>query len=227
MTSATEFEEAYAAAFARYLASPGEDALAAAYDLGRSAVKQRLGVLDLASVHHDTLAAHAEAGDAALPAMVRAGGEFFLEALSAFEMVQRVLREAREAAAVERRQAVVMRRLSGFLADASIALDASRSLGEILQLVAEHAREVLHADGCVARLTTDDATLAEASAGGDTRPAQSRLAAPLTALDGRASGRIEVFAARPGEFSGLDEAILVQLAQMASAAVERAQLYRH
>ena len=52
------------------------------------------------------------------------------------------------------------------------------------------------------------------------------IAAALTALDGRHLGLIQAFDKQTGDFTELDEAILVQLAQMASAAVERAQLYR-
>ena len=37
---------------------------------------------------------------------------------------------------------------------------------------------------------------------------------------------MQLFDKQDGEFTELDEAVLVQLAQMASAAVERAQLYR-
>jgi GAF domain-containing protein len=37
---------------------------------------------------------------------------------------------------------------------------------------------------------------------------------------------IQLFDKRDADFSELDEAVLVQLAQMAAAAVERAQLYR-
>jgi GAF domain-containing protein len=53
------------------------------------------------------------------------------------------------------------------------------------------------------------------------------LVAALTALDGRHLGLIQVLDKQTGDFTELDEATLVQLAQMASAAVERAQLYRH
>jgi hypothetical protein len=279
VTAAADFQECYASAFDGYVDDPGEAALSAAYELGRSAVRRGLTVLDLASVHHDTLARAAAAartgGD--LDAVMGAGGAFFLEAVSAFEMVRRVLQEAREAADVERRQAAALRRLSSFLGDASIALDASSSLAEMLQLVAEHAREVLEADSCLVRLVIDareleadaaaeraaparasdlSALFAAVGAPGaslrmsaaelarhpalpalepkarDAVPAPSAgasargwLAARLTALDGRDIGLIQLFA-RPGEgFSELDEAVLVQLAQMASAAVERAQLY--
>jgi GAF domain-containing protein len=52
------------------------------------------------------------------------------------------------------------------------------------------------------------------------------LAAPLTALDGRQLGLIQAFDKQEGAFSELDEAVLTQLAQMASVAVDRAHLYQ-
>ena len=87
--------------------------------------------------------------------MARAAGEFFLESLSSFEMVQRGFREAQEAARLERRQKEMSRQLSTFLADASLALDASDSLEEMLQLVAEQARELVGAECCVVTVATD------------------------------------------------------------------------
>jgi hypothetical protein len=56
-------------------------------------------------------------------------------------------------------------------------------------------------------------------------PVRSWLAVKLTALDGRAIGFVHVFHHRPGAFGAKDEPVLVQLAQMASAAVERTALY--
>jgi len=53
------------------------------------------------------------------------------------------------------------------------------------------------------------------------------LTAALTALDGVELGSIHLYGKNGGAFTELDDAVLVQLAQMASAAVERAQLYRH
>src|SRR5919202_582716 len=85
-------------------------------------------------------------------ALEAAAGDFFLESLSAYEMLQRLLRETRAEARAEQRQTALLRRLSGFLADASIALDADASLEEILQLVAEHALEVVDAAACTVRL---------------------------------------------------------------------------
>ena len=219
------FAHRYGEAFGRYLEAPGEDALASAYELGRSAVRRNLNVLELAAAHHEALLAHIDGEDPATTA--RLAGEFFLEALSAFELVQRVLQEAHAAALLERRQATVLRRLSTFLADASLALDAAGSLAEVLQLVAEHSREMLDAERCVVRLHGDEPCVVTDGDGPPEPPeGGGRLTAPLTALDGRDIGRLELFAAEGATFSEVDRALVVQLAQMASAAIERAQAYR-
>jgi hypothetical protein len=189
--------------------------------------------------------------------------------LSAFEMVRRGFWEARETAALERRHAEVLRRLSGFLADASLALDASDSLEEILRLVAEQARELIGAECCVAsaalgpepsffeaasypegegewREFLDAADLStvfrlihragrparvsrreldrdlafralsskfRALAGDDreNRSLRGWLAAPLTTLDGREVGSIQLLDKPEGDFTELDEAVLVPL----------------
>jgi hypothetical protein len=257
----------YAGALHEALAQGGEGALSAAYDLGRDAVKQGLSVLDLAAIHNEALADELRAaGERAADATARAGGDFFLESLSAYEMLARVLRQTSEVARLEQRHAALLRRLSGFLADASLAVDANASRQEVLQLVAEHALEVVEADACTARLDGNggagavrEAEALTGTAGPDAgvrerltelyaelRPDGGPvhldpaavaehvphanvawLAAPLTALDGRVVGLIQLFALtgdRP--FSTLDEAVTMQLAQMASATFERMDLYR-
>ncbi len=80
---------------------------------------------------------------------VTRSGDFFMESLSSFEMVQRGFKEARQAFLLERRQKELSRQLSTFLADASLALHAPESLEEMLQLVAEQARELVDAVCCV------------------------------------------------------------------------------
>jgi GAF domain-containing protein len=188
-------------------------------------------------------------------------------------MVQRGFGEAREAARLERRQAEMSRQLSTFLTDASLALDASESIDEMLQLVAEQARELIGARCCVATVGLggqpraaeavsydDDVQRWPAfvrwldlfaiypllrSGGGSVRfsgeqlaqlpafrgaaprgqPLDGWLAASLTALDGTELGAIQLFDKVTGAFTGDDEAVLLHLAQMASAAVERARLY--
>ncbi len=250
MSAAAQFRTAYETALAAHLADRTETGLRAAYELGRDAVERRLSVLDLAAVHHEGLIAAlrgcSDSGE--IEAMTRAAADFFLESLSAFEMVQRAFGEAREAAIVERRHTEILRQLSNLLADTSLALGASESLNEMLQLVAEQARELTNAGACVATAAVgptgaaiEVASYAEADTWSeanqnvdagelnaeDAHEAQeSRLSAPLTALDGRDFGSIEVVDKADGDFSELDEAVLVHLAQMAAAALERARLYQ-
>lgn len=263
------FATSYAFGFRRYLANPTETLLRAAYELGRQAVERELGVLDLAATHHEALRAVLGKSPAPrdLEDIVLAAEAFFLESLGAFEMVQRGFHEAREAAAEEKRQAAIIRRLSSVLADTALALDTSDSLEEMLRFVAEQARELTEARICVVTMMAsgDDASVeavartdADRSWGpelawrelatlpnessrhpGDERDQpQDRvqggrehlthsLSAPLTSLDGHVLGRIQIVekVARRG-FSEVDNAVLVHLAQMISAAVERAWFHQ-
>jgi transcriptional regulator with GAF, ATPase, and Fis domain len=145
------FDGEYLDAFRDYVRDPSEMTLRAAYELGREAVRRELTVLDLALAHHDALASElrGEGQPGRHEELVRAAGAFFLESIASFEMVQRGFREARDAALLERRHAQMLRQLSDFLADASLALDSSDSLAEMLRLVAEQARELIHADCCL------------------------------------------------------------------------------
>jgi hypothetical protein len=274
-TAVRLFRAAYAEALEEYLREPSERSLRIAYELGREAVTRQLSVLDLAVAHQEALlAALAASTDAArAQSAARAAGDFFLESLSSFEMVQLGFREAREAARVERRQIEMSRQLSSFLADASLALDASGSLEEMLRLVAEQARELVGADCCVATVALDGRPRAAEAAsyseserrwaafarwldllaiyrliragGGSVRIRSEQLArlpefrhasgdqqvrgwlaASLSALDGGELGAIQLFDKVDGDFTGEDEGVLIHLAQMASAAVERARLYQ-
>jgi len=163
---AGSFGSAYALALGDYLLHPTEAHLRVAYELGREAVRRQLSVLDLAVAHQEALLAAltgpaTEAKEQLLPPgwvqpvppeeveRVTRAGDFFLESLSSFEMVQRGFKEARQAFLLERRQRELSRQLSSFLADASLALHAPESLEEMLQLVAEQARELVDADCCV------------------------------------------------------------------------------
>jgi hypothetical protein len=224
---AQTFQTEYAAAFHAFLSRRDEGQRHLAYELGRHAVAGDLTVLDLAVAHHEALAGELSGSENAED-VATAAGDFFLEALSAFEMAQRVYRDGRARAALERRQAALLRQLSNFLADASLALGASDSLGEMLQLVAEQARELVGADRCRVVLASHEDTArieAISDAEGVSAPGRS-ITTDLTALDGRMLGRIELAGKSDGEFTSLDEAVLTQLAQMASAAVERRALYR-
>jgi phosphoserine phosphatase RsbU-like protein len=232
VSAAAQFRTAYRSALAAHLADRSERGLRAAYELGRDAVERRLSVLDLASVHHEGLIAALRSssdGDD-IEAVTQAAADFFAESLSAFEMVQRGFSEAREAALLERRKAQIVRQLSNLLADASLALGASESLEEMLQLVAEQARELTSARYCRATAAFPAGAgridVASHADDGSTRAPTSRLSAPLTTLDGRELGSIELVDKADGDFTELDEAIVVHVAQMAAAALERARLYQ-
>jgi Phosphoserine phosphatase RsbU, N-terminal domain len=225
------FRERYLTALAGYVGGPDEAALRTAYELGREAVSQDLTVLELASAHHDALISVLDASaPAEVRAVTKAACDFFVESLSTFEMVRRGFREAREAALLEQRHAAILRQLSNFLADATVALDATASLEEMLQLVVEQARELLSTRRCHARVVVDGETptTIEASSvadGGESKTGCDRISAAFVAWDGRELGMIEVADKTIGEFSDVDAAVLVHLAQMASAAVERARHY--
>jgi len=274
------FRIAYTIAFDGYLREASEHNLHTAYELGRDAVTEGLSVLDLAVVHHDALLSAVAGGfdEHEVQRRIAAGRDFLLESLSAYEMVQRGFREAREAATLERSHAQMLRQLSNFLADASLALRSSDSLEEMLQLVAEQARELIGAECCLATVLVDDelrVLKATSYPDGDTtwpeilawadlaafhplvrapggpvrmsldqllehgafraltlqadraRVLHGWLAAPLTALDGHELGAIQLLNKSEGDFTELDELVLVHVAQMTSAAVERAQLYQH
>jgi hypothetical protein len=271
---AQRFRRAYETAFEGHLRNPSERTLRRAYELGREAVVHGLTILEVVGVHHDVLAEHLTLCSGIEEARVatRAAGDFLLEVLSAFEMVQRGFREARESAAVERHHAHLLRRLSGFLADASLVLAGSDSLEELLRLMTEQTRELLPADcahaallrrsrsgvleaasyrddrwrgpfergdltatfplvswaGSPERLSGDDLTGHAAFrwlAAEDAPLPRAWMAAPLTALDGRRLGALQVLAGGVDAFSDLDEAVLLHLAQMMSAAVERVERY--
>jgi light-regulated signal transduction histidine kinase (bacteriophytochrome) len=87
--TSSSLSERYTAALAHYLADPDEEVLNQAYELGRTALGDGLGVLDIAMAHHGALQA-AVSGDSRLdmmpaPAIAKAA-EFLAESLSPFEM---------------------------------------------------------------------------------------------------------------------------------------------
>jgi Phosphoserine phosphatase RsbU, N-terminal domain len=231
-----DFRAAYVSGFRTYLDEPGERTLRAAYELGRDAVRRDLSILDLAILHHEALADALRAGADGEEAerVVRAAADFLVESLSAFEMLQRGFREAREAALLERRHASMLRQLSSLLADASLAFDAAGSLEEMLRLVAEQTRELTRSASCAVsvELGASRVEVASSADADDSAPAAApgaggSLEAPLTALDGQKLGSIRLLSEQERHFTELDEAVLVHLAQMTSAAVERVGLYDH
>jgi hypothetical protein len=84
----------YRAAFLGYLPRREEAPLHRAYELGRAAVGDGVSLLELARVHHEILfEVLRDAPNEDLGRVNTAASEFLLEALSAYDMVQRGLLE--------------------------------------------------------------------------------------------------------------------------------------
>jgi len=86
----------YASTLQRYLAKPDENLLLVAYELGRAALGDGLGILEIATVHSHALAHvmdHCHS-DAERARVLDRQNEFFVEVLSAFEMTHRGFRDA-------------------------------------------------------------------------------------------------------------------------------------
>ena len=211
----------YSAAFAAYLADRSELALGAAYDLGREAVKAKLSVLDLADAHHYAMR-DVHAGD---EATLIAAADFLRESLSTFETVHRGYLEVQEVARLEHEYVEQLRAL----ADASVAINSSLTVEAILQLTADTARSVIHATRATVAILAPDPRLRPLTATSppllsDGEPQPARLSATLTGR-GKELGVLEVVDQRDRVFSPRDEAVLTQLATLASVAITNAQLY--
>ena len=91
-----KLEDQYTAALRDSIAGMGESSLQQAYELGRRALADGLGVLDMAAMYHKALAAglprDSTPEETAL--MIEAGASFFAESLSPYEMTHRGFRDS-------------------------------------------------------------------------------------------------------------------------------------
>jgi signal transduction histidine kinase len=91
-----KLEDQYTAALRDSIAGMGESSLQQAYELGRRALADGLGVLDMAAMYHKALAAglprDSTPEETAL--MLDSGASFFAESLSPFEMTHRGFRDS-------------------------------------------------------------------------------------------------------------------------------------
>jgi len=218
--------ERYATAFAAHLDQGGESGLGEAYALGREAVAGQYSVLDFADAHHSALTiALSSAQPGRQGEIVRAAAEFIRESLSAFEIAARGFHEVQEIARIEHEHVEQLRAL----ADASVAINSSLTVEEILQLTADSAREVLGAErASIAILATEP----RRPPLGATSPVDlevpvttpSRTSVNLRA-QGRDLGSLEVVDRPEREFTPRDDAILTQLGQLAAGAIANARQY--
>lgn len=94
-----DLEAQYTSALQNYLAEPGETALHHAYELGRAALENGVGLLDLAALYHKalgTLLSGRLAQDESMH-LAKAVEIFFAESFAPFEMTHRAVREANAA----------------------------------------------------------------------------------------------------------------------------------
>jgi light-regulated signal transduction histidine kinase (bacteriophytochrome) len=89
-----ELAARYRSALARWLTSPDEESLIEAYEVGRGALGQDLGVLDVAAAHQDALAAELADAPADRAGQLAANArELFEQALAPYEIALRGYRE--------------------------------------------------------------------------------------------------------------------------------------
>ncbi len=93
------FDEHYWASLHKFLDDPSEVQRSKAYELGRHALADGLGVLDIAAAHYGALqrVLSTHARRAVPEAVIKAAHEFFTECLSPFEMSHRGAREGARA----------------------------------------------------------------------------------------------------------------------------------
>ncbi len=229
MTASARVRSAYAVALHEHMRSPTEGHLQLAYEIGRSAVADNVGIVEMALFHHELLAEGASAGGSLEPDDVTLAGQFLSEALVAYEMIARGYHEVRDAVALERRHATMIRQLAGFMGDASLAVHSRDAAHEIIRLVAEHARELTDASSATVEVAgQDNRPLVEIVDVGPAPAASSteQRAVTLTALDGHEIGTITIIGGADHRFTEVDDAVLAHLGQMASAALERIHHYQ-
>ena len=90
-------QEQFTKALETHLTQGGEAALLSAYELGRTVLNERLGVLDVATLLQGALVAACQRRPRESVRTVQAAGSFVLECLCSFEMAHRAVREANTA----------------------------------------------------------------------------------------------------------------------------------
>ncbi|MGE5691182.1 MAG: GAF domain-containing protein [Pseudomonadota bacterium] len=133
----------------------------------------------------------------------------------------RLLRVAEDAAARERRRGEQLLRLSR----ASLVVNSFSGLDETLAVLTAQARETVGAVRAVTTLDAPGVAAVKAVAGDEADGADGpTVTARLVGRDGTQLGILELVGAAGSAFTPEDEAILVQLAQMASVAIENSRL---
>jgi len=95
--STPELQQQFAMALEAHLTQGGEATLLEAYELGRTVLNERLGVLGVATLLQGAIVAACERRPREAARTVQAAGSFVLECLCSFEMAHRAVREANTA----------------------------------------------------------------------------------------------------------------------------------
>lgn len=90
------FEDEYGASLREYVGEGGEHALRRAYELGRRALTERRGLLEMASLHHQAVLVLVRSAESKKrrEELLRSSAEFLTECLSPYEMAQRGFQDA-------------------------------------------------------------------------------------------------------------------------------------
>lgn len=227
-TPLERFKREYCAAFEAYVGGGRETGLDAAYELGRMAMLEDITILDLAEAHHGTVAkalARSSAGSSPLSVadLIAASSAFFLESLSTFEMTRRGFKEAHETARLEQRYSAQLSKLAA----ASLEITSQGAAASVVGVVTDQAREIIGAQWACTTVELEDGREERTSSGtaaGGPGEVPARITVPFWRSDGSALGAIEASGKLEEEFDKKDEAILSQLGQIASVAIENLEL---
>jgi signal transduction histidine kinase len=105
------------------------------------------------------------------------------------------------------------------LADAAMAISAATSVGAILAVLTQRSRDILRVRGALAHVNLGLRRRHEATSG-DPPHGVGRSAAELVGTDGSLIGTVMIWEPTEGDFNAEDRAVLSQLAQMASIAIQ-------
>jgi PAS domain S-box-containing protein len=111
-------------------------------------------------------------------------------------------------------------------AEAAQAITAHPALEETLQEVADQARRVIGTHHAVVSLATEpDAGPGLHRTSGEEGHAAGQLTVALVSRSGQDIGRLQLWGKEQGEFTQRDEYVALELAQLASIAIENARLF--